>query len=52
MLNRESYLCCRCCDDNKINMARKPEKKQKESPVGCPGEAKSWKGNKRKVQRR
>ena len=29
-----------CCDDNKINMARKPGKKQKENPVWCTGEGK------------
>ena len=27
----------RCCDDNKVKMARKPGKKQKENPVGCTG---------------
>ena len=27
-------------DDNKIKMARKPGKKQKENPVGCTGESK------------
>ena len=27
-------------DDNKIKMARKPEKKQKENPVGCTEEGK------------
>ena len=32
-------LCC-CCDHNKIKMARKPGKKQKENPVGCTGEGK------------
>ena len=32
-------------DDNKIKMARKPAKKQKENPVECTGEGKRWKGN-------
>ena len=33
-------------DDNKMNMARKPEKIKKANPVGCTtGEAKIWKGN-------
>ena len=32
-------------DDNKIKMARKPGKKQKENRVGCIGEGKRWKGN-------
>jgi len=27
-------------NDNKIKMARKPGKKQKENPVGCTGEGK------------
>ena len=27
-------------DDNKVKMARKPVKKQKENPVGCTGEGK------------
>ena len=39
-------------DDNEIKMARKPVKKQKENPVGCTGEGKRWKGNKRRVIRR
>ena len=34
-------------NDNKIRMARKPGKKQKENPVGCTGESKRWKGNMR-----
>ena len=32
-------------DDNKINMARKPGKKQRENPVGCTREGKILKGN-------
>ena len=32
-------------DDNKIKMARKPGKKQKENQVECTGEGKLWKGN-------
>ena len=32
------FLYCCCCDDNKIKMARKPGKKQKENPIGCTGE--------------
>ena len=28
---------CYCCDDNKVKMARKPGKKQKENPVGYTG---------------
>ena len=40
------------CDDNMIKMARKPGKKQKENPVGCTGEGKRKKGNKRRVRRR
>ena len=32
-------------DDNRVKMARKPGKKQKENPVGCTGERKRWKGN-------
>ena len=32
-------------DDNKIKTARKPEKKQKEYPVGCTGEGKRLNGN-------
>ena len=32
-------------DDSKIRMARKPEKKEKENPVGCTGEGKRRKGN-------
>ena len=32
-------------DDNKIKMARKPGKKQKENSVGCTGEGKRRKGN-------
>ena len=28
-------------DDNKIKIARKPEKKQKENPVGSTGESKT-----------
>ena len=43
--------CC-CCEDNKVKMARKPGKKQKENPAGCTGEGKILKANKRKVQRR
>ena len=35
-------------DDNKIKMARKPGKKQKQNPVRCTGEGKRWKGNMRK----
>ena len=31
--------------DNKMKMARKPGKKQKENPVRCSGEDKRWKGN-------
>ena len=31
-------------DDNEIEMARKPGKKQKENPVGCTGECKRGKG--------
>ena len=31
--------------DNKIKMARKPGKKQKENPVECTGEGKRLKGN-------
>ena len=38
-------------DDNKVKMARKTEKKQKENPVGCTGEGKIWRGNKRKGYR-
>ena len=45
-------LLFRCCDDNKIKMARKPGKKQKQNPVGCTGEGKRWKRNNRRVQRR
>ena len=37
-------------DDNKVKMIRKPGKKQKENPVGCTGEGKRLKGNKRRVQ--
>ena len=32
-------ICC-SCDDNKIKMARKLKKIQKENPVGCTGEGK------------
>ena len=32
-------------DDNKIQMARKPGKKQKENPVEFTGEDEKWKGN-------
>ena len=32
--------------DDKIKMARKPGKKQKENPVGCTEERKIWKENK------
>ena len=39
-------------DDNKMKMARKPGKKQKENPVGCTGEGKRCKGNERRAQRR
>ena len=38
--------------DDKIKMARKAGKKQKENPVGCTGEGKRLKGSKRRVQRR
>ena len=38
--------------DDKIKMARKPGKKQKENPVGCTGKGKRWEGNMRRVQRR
>ena len=31
--------------NDKIKMARKPGKKQKEDPVGCTGEGKRWEGN-------
>ena len=31
-------------DDNKIKIARKPGKKQKENPVGCIGKVKDEKG--------
>ena len=31
--------------DDKIKLARKPEKKQKENPEGCTGERKRWKTN-------
>ena len=41
--------CCCCCDDNKVKRARKRGMKQKENPVGCTGEGKSWKGNIREV---
>ena len=34
-------------DDNKVKMARKPGKKQKENPVRRTGEGKRRKGNKR-----
>ena len=44
--------CMLLFDDNKVKIARKPGKKQKKNPVGCNGEAKRWKGNKRSVQRR
>ena len=30
-------------DNNKVNMVRKPRKKQKENPVGCTGERKDEK---------
>ena len=33
------FVCC-SCDDNKIRMARKPGKKEKENPVGYTEEAK------------
>ena len=44
------HECCKYTqfllfDDNKINMARKPGKKQKENAVGCNREGKSSKGN-------
>ena len=42
--------CC-CCND-KIKMAWKPGKKQKENPVGYIGEGKTRKRNKKRVQRR
>ena len=30
------FICCLLLsDDNKVKMARKPGKKQKENPVGC-----------------
>ena len=32
-------------DNNKIKMARKPRKEQKENPVGCNGEGERWKRN-------
>ena len=32
-------------DNNKIKMAKKPGKKQKENPVSCSDEGKRWKGN-------
>ena len=32
-----------CCDDNKIKMARKPRKNQKENQLGCTGEGKDVK---------
>jgi len=39
-------------DDNKVKMARKPGKKQKENPVGCAaGEVKRRKGNIREGSR-
>ena len=38
-------------DDSKMNMARKPGKKQKENSVGCTGEAKRLKGNIREGSR-
>ena len=34
------YIASLHCDDNKVKMARKPEKKQKENPVRCTGEGK------------
>ena len=34
--------------DNKLKMARKPGKKQKENPVGYTGKGKRWKGNRRR----
>ena len=34
----------------KLKMARKPGKKHEENPVGCTGEGKRWKGNKRRVR--
>ena len=37
--------------DNKIKMARKPEMKQKENPVGCTWEGKRLKGNIREGSR-
>ena len=37
---------------NKVKMARKPVKKQKENAIGCTGEGKRCKGNKRRIQRR
>ena len=38
-------------DDNKIKMAKKPGEKQKENPVGCTWEGKTWKGNIREGSR-
>ena len=32
-------------DYNKINIVRKPGKRQRENPVGCTGEGKRCKGN-------
>ena len=37
--------------DNKIKMARKPGKGQKENPVGCTGDGERLKENIRKVRR-
>ena len=39
-------------DANNVKMARKPGKKRKEYPVGCTGEGKRWKINKRRVPRK
>ena len=35
-------------DDDKIKIARKPGKKQRENPVGCTGEGRRLSGNIRK----
>ena len=38
-------------DDNKIKIAKKPGKRQKENPARCTGEGKRWKWNIREVSR-
>ena len=40
IFSQSGYIILLLFGDNKVKMARKPEKKQKENPVGCTGEGK------------